>query len=145
MKKKLPSIVVLLVAVCIIVWDPFDRPSERTGLTDPNNRVLASAFESRQSGVPVAGNGIVIKVLPDDNDGNRHQRFILRLSSGQTLVIAHNIDLAPRLRALKEGDAVAFNGQYEWNPQGGAVHWTHRDPKGRHPDGWLKHRGQTYQ
>lgn len=76
---------------------------------------------------------------------SRHQRFILTLSSGQTLLVAHNIDLAPRLASLKSGDSVAFNGVYEWNAKGGVIHWTHRDRSGRHQAGWLKHAGQTYQ
>lgn len=88
---------------------------------------------------------MVTKLLADDNDGSRHQRFLLTLPSGQSLLVAHNIDLAPRLSRLKTGDSVAFNGVYEWNAKGGLIHWTHRDPGGRHQAGWLKHSGQTYQ
>ena len=97
------------------------------------------------SGAQAQGSGIVIRVLSDDNDGSRHQRFILKLDSGRTLLIAHNIDLAPRISGLRQGDAVAFNGEYESNAQGGLIHWTHHDPNGRHVDGWLKHNGHTYQ
>ena len=86
-----------------------------------------------------------MNILPDDNDGSRHQRFILRLESGQTVLIAHNIDLAPRIDSLSEGNLVEFYGEYEWNSRGGVVHWTHHDPRGSHVDGWLKHDGQTYQ
>lgn len=107
--------------------------------------VLAGAFSNHQSGVQVTGAGVVDRVLPDDNNGSRHQRFILRLSSGQTLLIAHNIDLAPRVAPLQPGDSVEFYGVYEWNSQGGTVHWTHRDPSGQHKAGWLKHNGQTFQ
>jgi hypothetical protein len=39
---------------------------------------------------------------------------------------------------------VAFRGEYEWNPEGGIIHWTHHDPGGRHAGGWLKHKGKTY-
>lgn len=84
-------------------------------------------------------------VLADDADGSRHQRFILRLQSGQTLLVVHNIDVAPRLASLELGDSVEFNGEYEWNPHGGFIHWTHRDPSGEHQAGWLKHNGATYQ
>ncbi|QOY51204.1 DUF3465 domain-containing protein [Candidatus Sulfurimonas baltica] len=48
------------------------------------------------AGSQMCDSGDVIRVLSDDNTGSRHQRFIIRLSSGQTLLIAHNIDLAPK-------------------------------------------------
>ncbi|MCZ7556165.1 MAG: DUF3465 domain-containing protein [Bacteroidia bacterium] len=102
------------------------------------------AFERRSSGVQVIGAGTVEKVLKDDLEGSRHQRFILRLASGQTLLIAHNIDLAPRVASLTTSDEVEFYGVYEWNRNGGTVHWTHHDPGGRHTDGWIKHRGKLY-
>jgi hypothetical protein len=105
---------------------------------------IADAFRAQRSGVQVAGEGVVSALLPDDNEGSRHQRFVLRLASGQTVLVAHNIDLAPRIAELAKGDTVGFNGVYEWNAKGGVIHWTHRDPAGRHTPGWLRHNGQTY-
>jgi hypothetical protein len=110
-----------------------------------HNPALLQAFEQRQSKLLVQGAGHVTKQLKDDNDGSRHQRFILQVNPQQTILIAHNIDLAPSIDNLAEGDLVTFSGQYEWNNKGGVVHWTHHDPQGRHPGGWLKHRGRTYQ
>lgn len=106
---------------------------------------LERAFVDRLSNQQLEGEGTVIKLLPDDNHGSRHQRFIVRLPSGRTLLIAHNIDLAKRIDTLREGDTVRFYGEYEWNQKGGVMHWTHHDPDGRHPGGWIKHGGQMYQ
>lgn len=106
---------------------------------------LGRAFAERTSDVQVEGEGVVTRILADDNDGSRHQRFILRLPSGQTVLIVHNIDIAPRISTLEQGDTVRFYGEYIWNEKGGKVHWTHRDPRGRHVAGWLKHAGRTYQ
>ncbi|EGQ8029073.1 DUF3465 domain-containing protein [Vibrio vulnificus] len=110
-----------------------------------NDAVLQQAYQSQQSDLQVQGFGQVAKVLPDDNDGSRHQKFILKLNSGQTLLVAHNIDLAPRIPNLKVGDSVEFYGEYEWNKKGGVLHWTHKDPQNRHAHGWLKHNGQVYE
>ena len=106
---------------------------------------LARAFAEHESHLQVEGKGRVTRLLSDDNDGSRHQRFIVELRTGQTLLIAHNIDLAPRIDLLDVGDEVEFFGEYEWNPKGGTIHWTHHDPKGRHVAGWLKHEGRVYQ
>lgn len=97
------------------------------------------------SGSIVSDYGTVIRILDDDNMGSRHQRFIIKLSSGQTLLIAHNIDIAPRIGNLSMGDTVSFLGQYETNSKGGVIHWTHLDPKGLHAAGWLNHKGKIYQ
>ncbi|MCF6284706.1 MAG: DUF3465 domain-containing protein [Candidatus Hydrogenedentes bacterium] len=110
-----------------------------------NDQQVVSAYQNRQSDVQVRGSAVVSRILPDDNEGRRHQRFILQLSSGKTLLIAHNIDLAPRINALRVGDLVEFYGEYAWNEKGGVVHWTHHAPKGRHVGGWLMHNGQTFQ
>jgi hypothetical protein len=110
-----------------------------------SDKILESAFKNRKDNLQVEGQGIVIKILPDDLAGTRHQRFIVRLSSGQTLLIAHNIDLAPRIISLRKGDQVFFYGVYEWNSKGGTIHWTHHDPEGRHIAGWIKHHGKKYQ
>jgi hypothetical protein len=119
-----------------------DAPSADAPAADA---AAAEALEARRSDEPMQGRGTVTRVLADDNDGDRHQRFILRLDSGQTLLIAHNIDLAPRVAGLKEGDIVEFRGEYEWNDKGGVIHWTHKDPRGQHEAGWLKRQGRTYQ
>ncbi len=106
---------------------------------------LEQAIQQRTSNVQVKGTGTVIRLLKDDNRGSRYQKFILKLASNKTILIAHNIDLSPRINAISTGDIIAFYGEYEWNNKGGVVHWTHHDPNGHHIGGWLKHNGNTYQ
>jgi hypothetical protein len=107
--------------------------------------LVADALSRRDSNQQISGQGIVVKLLADDTNGSKHQKFIVRLSSGQTILIAHNIDLAPRISSLRVGDTIAFYGEYEWNEKGGVLHWTHRDPNGSHVAGWLQHQGRRYQ
>ncbi len=110
---------------------PLDEQSEGLGRDADRTRVI--------------GSGTVVKVLGDDNDGSRHQRFLLRMASGQTLLVAHNIDLAPRVTPLDVGDRVGFSGEYIWNQKGGTLHWTHHDPAGRREGGWLERDGRRFQ
>ena len=93
----------------------------------------------------VDGTGRVVRLLADDNKGSRHQRFLVEIEGGQTLLFAHNIDLALRIDTLKVGDKIEFRGEYSYNPKGGVVHWTHLDPRYQHEAGWIKHNGTTYQ
>ncbi|AWB67926.1 hypothetical protein C2869_16505 [Saccharobesus litoralis] len=109
------------------------------------DKALQQAFLERAKKLQIKGQGVVIRLLKDDVKGSQHQRFIVQLTTKQTLLIAHNIDLAPRLNQLKVGDDVTFYGVYEWNKKGGVIHWTHHDPKGKHIGGWLLHKGKIYQ
>ncbi len=105
---------------------------------------LYRAYRQGQSDLWVEAEATVIRLLPDDLEGDRHQKFIVQMKSGQTLLISHNIDIAPRIETLKVGDKIQFRGEYEWNPKGGVVHWTHKDPDFRHQGGWIKHGNITY-
>jgi hypothetical protein len=142
MRSPILAFALLGVSVLCYSAQPTRAPSARPSESD---RDLRRAFEQRTSNIWVEGQGVVRRILPDDRDGSRHQRFILELRSGQTLLVSHNVDVAPRIPGPRKGDKVAFRGEYEWNPQGGVIHWTHHDPDGRRSGGWLKHRGKTYQ
>ncbi len=111
----------------------------------PNLRSAQTLYLAKLSDVQVEDNGKVIKILANDNDGSRHQKFIVQIASGQTLLFAHNIDLAPRIDDIAVGDTISFRGEYEYNPKGGIVHWTHHDPQGSNFGGWIKHNGNIYQ
>ena len=116
-----------------------------TGSTPAPAAATPAAFTTAQTGRLVSVEGRVEQNLADDRDGDRHQRFILRLASGQTLLIVHNIDLAPRLEDLRVGETLRVRGEYVWNEQGGLLHWTHRDPAGRHEPGFIQRSGRSYQ
>ena len=166
MKKQVSfvgAVIILAVAYCCDwLFDKNDKTapaevapssiaqqSQPEAVTEPRvnkaDSILADAFKNRKSKVQVEGHGTVSRVLSDDTTGSRHQKFLLRLDSGQSLLVAHNIDLAKRIPGLKAGDRVDFCGVYEWNEQGGVLHWTHHDPARKHTAGWLRHNERVYQ
>lgn len=106
---------------------------------------VREAFEAGTQGRMLRVAGRVQRLLADDRDGSPHQRFIIATKDGQTLLVAHNISLAPRLDGIAVGDPVRIYGQYEWNEQGGVLHWTHDDPAGVHEAGYIEWRGRRYQ
>lgn len=108
-----------------------------------DNAALIQAFQSKKSDIFVEGVGTVKKILPDDNKGSRHQKFLVTISAEQILLFAHNIDLSPVV-PLAVGDTIEFRGEYVYNPKGGVMHWTHRDPNQKIEGGWIKHNSQTY-
>ncbi len=129
----LSSLVVLYLVVTL----------ERTGELSAEGEI-EQLFRDQISGAMVEFAGEVSRMLADDLQGSRHQRFIVRLESGHTVLVSHNIDLAPRVESMAVGDRLVVRGQYEWNDRGGVVHWTHHDPEGRRLGGWLRHEGRTY-
>ena len=104
---------------------------------------MPTDFNEHDSGTWIEETGFVRRLLSDDNDGFRHQRFIVERRGGGTLLIAHNIDLAERI-PIGIGDRVRFKGMYEYTDLGGLVHWTHHDPHGVEEGGWVKYRRKTY-
>ncbi len=157
----LPSVLLQQGSTTVVSAPPESRrpfvPVEEKSFTPPpapvqapvqapvSSGVIENAFRTRATTLPVMETGTVSRILPDDNQGSRHQRFIVTLASGHTVLIAHNIDIAARIGSLRQGDAIAFSGIYEWNDKGGVVHWTHHDPSGRHAAGYLQHNGTIYQ
>jgi hypothetical protein len=145
---------ILLIAWCIFLFQGCRQQQEHRPETDSvtvqqdhltDLHVLENAYHTRQGNLPVTQQGIILKVLADDEKGSRHQRCIVELASGRRLLIAHNIDIAPRIPGLAKGATLIFHGEYEWNRKGGVIHWTHHDPEGRHKAGWIRYQGKTYQ
>jgi hypothetical protein len=136
-----------ILLLCILFLFAFNFYKNTSAPITGNNggKTIEHAFENRTSNIQLTGIGTITKLLPDDTKGTKHQRFIVRISPKVTVLIAHNIDLAPRINNIGQGDTLSFYGEYEWNNRGGVIHWTHRDPGKRHIDGWLKFRGKTYQ
>lgn len=118
-------------------------PAVGQGLDD-----LRGLIADRASGRMVTVTAEIFRVLEDDHDGSRHQRFLIAVGrEGRrtlTVKISHNIDLAPRVPA-EEGDVITVRGEFEWNDLGGVIHWTHHDPARRREGGWIEFDGRRYE
>ena len=160
MRKVIIAIVALAIAAGVDYYRGHSNSPHNTGQTHTSSPIEATspnvknskgildkirqAADSQQSGWWLTTQGKVIKTLKDDTKGHQHQKFLIKLAPDITLLVAHNLDLAPRV-PLKKGDTIKIRGRYEWNNRGGVIHWTHHDPKGRKKDGWIYHKNQYYQ
>ncbi|MEX0621457.1 MAG: DUF3465 domain-containing protein [Candidatus Woykebacteria bacterium] len=111
---------------------------------------VEEAFKNKLSGVTLVANGKVFKILGDDHKGTHHQRFVIKVPSGRTLLVSHNLERAYRPE-IKIGDEVEVKGTYVWNKYGGLLHNTHHDDRNdcekvvgdkivcgpKHDDGWI--------
>ena len=120
------------------------QSARQADATSEGEQAILSAYSNKQSDVIVKCDLEVMKILPDDNKGSRHQKALLRLSNGHTVLLAHNIDLAERV-PYQEGDVITVRGEYEFSDKGGVIHWTHHDPRGKHSPGWIEYQGTRYE
>ncbi len=148
MRRKLIQLIVLAV-LATGAWLAreagfIDQSAGTQTASSDGATLLADAYDQRLNDEWIDAVGRVTRLLGDDNEGSRHQRFVIETSKGQSLLVAHNIDLAPRV-PVAMGDRVRFRGVYEWNERGGVIHWTHHDPQRRHDGGWIEHQGKRYE
>ena len=161
--KKLANGVVLLLGAGLVafyqLWQPKPAPQTATPNTPPASSSVTAppvATANQAAIAKIRGSqnnpdakfwttvqGKVVKLLKDDREGNPHQRFLVNIAPDITLLVAHNIELAPRI-PTQEGDTITISGEYVWNNRGGVLHWTHHDPKGRR-GGWVEVNGKRFE
>jgi hypothetical protein len=131
-RSALPGLVAAVLVAC-------------SGAAQPDDAAIVQDFQSHRSDVEVTADATVAQVLPDRVSATgTHEQFIIRLTSGDlTLLVEHNLSIAPRA-PVAVGDHVIVHGEYIWNTQGGLIHFTHHDPDGRHEGGFIQENGVTY-
>lgn len=131
--------------------DKHNYPSQTTNEQTPtvvdnsanDADIVRAVNEQRRLNFVEGGGMVVIKVLPDDTNGNEHQKWMVRLSNGKTMQAVYNSDMCPRV-PIQVGDVVAMGGQFIWTNQGALLHWLHKDPRGDRPDGYVYVNGKYY-
>ncbi len=148
MKKHPPGKKSLLAIVAIVAIEVFQYLEQDTQPGSQSTQPQPSAhhevnWSAWSAGEWITVAGTVKRTLADDKEGSRHQRFILAVPEGRTMLVAQNIDLADRV-PLKTGDRLSIHGRYETNNRGGVIHWTHHDPDRRIPGGWIEFDGKRF-
>jgi hypothetical protein len=116
----------------------------------------ASGAQNLQSAIPACRShpqGHVEVYIPDARVvrvlGERagrsgyHEGFLIATASGtDTFKVEDNTDITGPI-PLRRGDAISLLGQFECDDY--VIHWTHHDPRGRHPAGYIEVNGTRYQ
>jgi hypothetical protein len=118
------------------------------GVDDANGAVY-DAWANGRSHIEVTAAGSVARILGTRRGPSGvHEGFLLHLRGsagrGLTVRIEDNVDLTGPI-PLTEGDDVEVRGEYVYDPRGGLIHDTHRDPRGRHEGGYVNVGGKVYQ
>ena len=117
------------------------------GAANPDDAAICDAFHAGRSHQEVVADGKVVQVLGvAPGRVSPHEGFLMQLASGCNVVVRveANTDFTGTF-PLTAGDGVVVKGEYEYYPRGGVVHWTHRDPRGRHEGGFIETGGRRYE
>ena len=141
-----------LVWICALAIAAFGTAACRRGpvklsaatSTVQDDREALKAQTDRLNKVEVTIQATVAELLPDDTTGIPHQRFLIVLSNGSKILVAHDTKMAPAV-PLKKGDPVRIRGEYIWNAEGGVLHWTHHTDTPRHDCGWIEYGAYRYE
>jgi hypothetical protein len=112
-----------------------------TGGADGNGAVY-DAWAHHRSRIEVTAAGSVARILGTrEGRSGAHEGFLLHLRGasgrGLTVRVEDNVDLTGPI-PLAPGDDVEVRGEYIYDPRGGLIHYTHTDPRGRHPGGYVR-------
>lgn len=108
-----------------------------------DSKIVAAVTNRRRVDFVEGGGMVVVKLLPDDRNGLEHQKWVVRLSNGETMQAVYNLDMCEYV-PLKVGDVVSMGGQFIWTNQGALLHWLHYDPRQNRPDGYVEVNGKVY-
>ncbi len=91
--------------------------------------------------------GTVLGILgTHEGVSGNHEGFFLKLSQECDLMVRveTNVDITGPV-PIRNGENVTVKGQFEDDAEGGVIHWTHHDPRGRHISGYVEADGKLYQ
>jgi hypothetical protein len=146
LSRALPLVALLFAGGCANTASQHGAHGVQSAATQA---AVCDAYARQARRVEVDVRGSVVELLGvRSGPGGVHEGFLVALAPGSgcaiTLRVEHNVDLAGRV-PLRRGEPVELRGEYIYDPRGGLLHWTHHDPAGRHPGGYLRAGGELYQ
>lgn len=110
---------------------------------EPGFKVLADAYFNKESGMMAEVQGQVTRLIMDEEESAREQKFVIYAISGQSLLVTHDLSRSDRI-PVAIGDKVMVRGEYVWSEPGGTLVWTTRDNGSGGRNGWIEHKGERY-
>jgi hypothetical protein len=109
---------------------------------DSANGAVYQAWAAHRSRVEVTATGSVARVLGTRlGPSGRHEGFLVHLRGaaghGLTVRVEANVDITGPI-PLSAGNDVEVRGEYIYDERGGLIHFTHHDPRGTHPGGYVR-------
>ena len=116
---------------------------------DAGNGAVYDAWRAQRSGAEVTADGSIARILGTRaGPSGEHEGFLLHLRGasgrGLTVRVETNVDLTGPI-PLSPGEDVEVRGEYVYDSSGGIIHYTHRDPSGRHAAGYVRTGTALYQ
>lgn len=142
-KKQRLINLVSLVLLILVFWNFFKSKPEPYRVE--KNSIPLTAFEEAldckcDKDYVVTPPLKIVKNLPEDKFGIRHQKWLVQSPSGQVLLFVHNLELCPPL-TLQKNDLIHLAGEFKWTDKGGLIHWTHYDPQKKRQTGYIEYGG----
>jgi hypothetical protein len=111
----------------------------------PNDVAVCAALRQQRSGVEVIADGTVAYVPTYAAPSGEHEGFFIRLRSGcaATLRVETNTAFTGPI-PLRVGERVIVKGEFDYDADGGVIHWTHRAFGSHHASGYVEAGGRFY-
>jgi len=104
---------------------------------------ITSAWHKKSSNLLVEVDARVVLLLPNRDDIKKLQRFLVELENGHRLEVAHDLELSENV-PVGVSSLIRLKGEFDYNENGGLIHWTHADPAGNRDGGWIEHNDMRY-
>jgi hypothetical protein len=133
----------------VVALAPAGCASGGTTQTDDANGAVYDAWRTGRSHLELTASGSVARTLGlRRGPSGMHEGFLLHLRGsagrGLTIRVEDNVDLTGPI-PMAAGDDVEVRGEYVYDERGGLIHYTHLDPRGRHPGGYVRVHDKVYQ